>query len=142
MTNRFKSASNIYDNHSQRNGANKNKGLEKGSSRRLLDISTSVLSHDEYVDEVLILFQRVDEIRQEIKLGEHAVNVFQSFESELQLGLEKNDHKDFDSFIQSITTEAVSKLQDRDMRVENLLQICQIIQQKYHVQENEIIDLE
>ena len=75
-----------------------------GSNRKLLDISSNNLSHDEFGNDVLILFQRIDAIREQINLGDQAVNVFQSFESELQLGLEKNNHEDFDSFIQSITT--------------------------------------
>lgn len=61
------------------------------------------------------------------------MNVFHSFESELQLGLEKNEHEDFDSFVQTIASEAVSKFQDRDTQMENLLQICDIIKQKYHL---------
>lgn len=60
------------------------------------------------------LFRRVDAIREEILHGDQAVNVFHGFESELQLGLQQNEQKDLDSFIQSITSEAVSKLQEKD----------------------------
>lgn len=67
LRDRSKSTTNIYENYSPRNTKiNKDGGL----NRKLLDISTSALSQDEFGKDVLVLFQRVDEIRKEILLGD------------------------------------------------------------------------